>query len=591
MEVTSAPVEDETGLIASRAGEGPAWPWARWFTPGRCRAILFGLVVFGFWSHLQYLRNDCPIDLSGDEAQYWDWSRQLDWSYYSKGPLVAYIIRASTELFQSNEMWVVRLPAVVLASMTSLLTYWLTLRLFKSDRLALGAVLLNHIVPMFVAGSMLMTIDPPYFFCWALATAFLALAVLEEKKWAWIGVGLAVGVGILAKYGMLIWPIGMVIFLWLDGRGDGGRKNWLKTVWPWLAVGISLLFLTPPIIWNVQHDWVTLKHVAKQTGTTAQERFFNGNFFEFIGSQIGVLGPALAVILIGAVVYAVRRGRARAAVDAERPVDPFGRQMRLLLWTAAPLFLICVVMSIRSKMQVNWPAASYFSLMILAAYFLSTRLARKELWRPWRGWFWGAAVFGVAFIPIAHDFSLTYPLMARFKMEPRKWDMTAKMKGWEELGARLGKEMSGPIPDIRRSLPGVGGVASIAFPALYMERPFVLCEDYMQTAETAFYTPGNPITYCAGPYLADPKRHTQYDVWKNRRLNQPELRGRDAMYVGYLDDEKQGDVMVAGNLRKAFEKSEELEEEPIVQRGLKVRRFKIYRCIGFKGMEMKGGGY
>src|SRR5437773_1338924 len=207
----------------------PAWK-LRWLTPVRCRLIFAALMILGFAAHLRYLQHDCPIDLSGDEAQYWDWSRALDWSYYSKGPLVAYIIRASCAAF-GDVMWAVRLPALLFAVATTVLTYWLTLRLFKSDRLALGVVLLNHLVPMFVAGSLLMTIDPPYFFCWGLASAFLALAVLEERRWAWMGVGVAVGVGTLAKYGMLLWPIGMFCFLLIDPSS----RKWLGTRWPWLA--------------------------------------------------------------------------------------------------------------------------------------------------------------------------------------------------------------------------------------------------------------------------------------------------------------------------------------------------------------------
>ena len=45
-----------------------------------------GSRILGFLGHLHYLTHDCPVDLSGDEAHYWDWSRQLDLSYYSKGP-------------------------------------------------------------------------------------------------------------------------------------------------------------------------------------------------------------------------------------------------------------------------------------------------------------------------------------------------------------------------------------------------------------------------------------------------------------------------------------------------------------------------
>jgi hypothetical protein len=39
-----------------------------------------------------------------------------------------------------------------------------------------------------------------------------------------------------------------------------------------------------------------------------------------------------------------------------------------------------------------------------------------------------------------------------------------------------------------------------------------MCDDYMQTAETAFYVKGQPRTYYAGSYFTDAKRFTQYDV-------------------------------------------------------------------------------
>jgi 4-amino-4-deoxy-L-arabinose transferase-like glycosyltransferase len=604
--------------VARQEPDRAAAPACRlaWFTPGRCRAIFAALMVLGFVGHLRYLMVDCPIDLSGDEAQYWEWSRKLDWSYYSKGPLVAYIIRASCAVF-GDVMWAVRLPALVLAVATSVLTYWLTRRLFGSDRLALGVVLLCHVVPMFVAGSMLMTIDPPYYFCWGLATAFFALAVLDENRWAWVACGVAIGVGTLAKYGMLIWPVGMVAFLLIDPAS----RRWLRTPWPWAAVGIGLLFLTPPVVWNVRHDWVTFKHVAKQTGAAEQRRLFDGNFLAFVGSQAGVLGPGVAVILGGAIVHAWRRQRVvRAGGKSASPPPPptagapvgegapraasgegvgpsparvpsprADRAAVLLLWMGLPLFTLCVVGSVRSKMQVNWPAAAYFSWMILAGYFLATRMATPAVWRRWRVWVVVAAVFGAIFSPVAHDFETVYPLLAKIgewrvnravargvtdpkklddlRVDFRNADPTAKLKGWRELGLRIAAERP------------------------KLDRAFVLCEDYMQTAQTAFYTPGQPTeTFCAGPYLRDPKRRTQYDVWPERSLARPDLVGRDAIYIGYLDDERKRidgrEVVVPGRVREAFASVEELPEEPIIRRGQKVRRFKLYACRGFKGMRL-----
>jgi 4-amino-4-deoxy-L-arabinose transferase-like glycosyltransferase len=225
-----APAEKAAAATAADTTARPVWQLA-WLTPGVCRALFVLLLAFGFLSHLRYLHHDCPIDLSGDEAQYWDWSRNLDLSYYSKGPLVAYVIRASTALF-GNHMPAVRYPALVLGVMTSVVTYLLALRLFRSDRVALGTVLLYHLVPMFVAGSVLMTIDPPFYFCWALATYLLTFAVFDGgRRWAWLAVGAVAGVGFLAKYAMFLWFLPAAIVLLVDRPS----RRWLRTPWPYAA--------------------------------------------------------------------------------------------------------------------------------------------------------------------------------------------------------------------------------------------------------------------------------------------------------------------------------------------------------------------
>ena len=65
--------------------------------------LLVAILILGTAAlRIAYLARDCPLDLAPDEAHYWDWSRHLDWSYYSKGPLVALLIRASCELFGTS---------------------------------------------------------------------------------------------------------------------------------------------------------------------------------------------------------------------------------------------------------------------------------------------------------------------------------------------------------------------------------------------------------------------------------------------------------------------------------------------------------
>src|SRR5882724_4186363 len=153
-----------------------------------CRAIAAGLIVGVVAFHLFYLTWRCPIDLAEDEAYYWDWSREIDMSYYSKGPATALLIRASCTIFR-NTMPAVRFPAVFLRAGIAIMTYWLALNLFKSDPLALLATLLSYITPMFLAAGLLMTTDPSYLFCWAAATCLAFKALWDGSKWPWIAIG------------------------------------------------------------------------------------------------------------------------------------------------------------------------------------------------------------------------------------------------------------------------------------------------------------------------------------------------------------------------------------------------------------------
>src|SRR4051812_29940260 len=110
------------------ASQPSAWRWR----------LLAAFLIFGSAGlRLAYLATNCPLDLAPDEAHYWDWSRHLDWSYYSKGPLVAYLIRAGCAVAglwsrqaAAGDMLAVRLPAVLCGSLLLVSMYVLTIQVF-----------------------------------------------------------------------------------------------------------------------------------------------------------------------------------------------------------------------------------------------------------------------------------------------------------------------------------------------------------------------------------------------------------------------------------------------------------------------------
>src|SRR6201995_590219 len=93
-------------------------------------------------------------DLEADEAHYWMWSERLAPAYFSKGPGVAFAIRASTALFGNNEFGV-RFFSPVLAAATTLLLFYLARRLFSVNA-AFWLVIALNVTPIFNIGAFLM---------------------------------------------------------------------------------------------------------------------------------------------------------------------------------------------------------------------------------------------------------------------------------------------------------------------------------------------------------------------------------------------------------------------------------------------------
>jgi undecaprenyl-diphosphatase len=115
--------------------------------------LLLGLAVF----RVGYILWG-PFDVSPDEAHYWEWSRRLGLSYYSKGPGVAYVIALFTSIFGVNELGI-RIGAVFFSTAASIMLYLLGKTLFKSEKVGFYSALLPNITPIFSIGAILMTTD------------------------------------------------------------------------------------------------------------------------------------------------------------------------------------------------------------------------------------------------------------------------------------------------------------------------------------------------------------------------------------------------------------------------------------------------
>jgi 4-amino-4-deoxy-L-arabinose transferase-like glycosyltransferase len=449
------------------------------------------LVLAAAALHFAYLLK-CPLDLAPDEAHYWDWSRHLDWSYYSKGPLVAWIIRLSCELFGGwserligSPMIAIRLPAILFGSLSLAATYVLIRRISQSERVALGGVAALLTMPLTAAGSTLMTIDSPFICLWGWSLVFADDAIFQNKRWAWPTMGLFVGLGILAKYTMVLWVVGLLAFL----ATTTYRREFLKPGL-WLAGLMAVLCCIPIIIWNAQHDWITLRHVGTQAGAgVSQIRWFGP--FRFLGEQMGLLLIVWFVPFVGAM-WANRPGRGAPSLR------------QLLWWSALVPFATFLTASFKSPGQVNWPIAAYVGGFVLACDWLALRI-HEPIWRR--------NIAGAAIVGLGLSFVLHFPATIRTPLATladwserqnpcpiRKFDPTVRLRGWRHLAREVDR--------LRVELAAAG------------ETPVIATTFWNIAGELAFYCDGHPNVYCLGPAVA--QRMSQYDLWRPNPLWDPE---------------------------------------------------------------------
>lgn len=291
-------------------------------------------------------------DLFVDESQYWLWGQNLDFGYYSKPPLIGWVIRAFTALAGSDAAFWVRLPGAVFHAATALILGAMAAQV-AGARAAVWVAVAYITLPFVALGSLLISTDTimaPFF---AAALLFHFRAVETRGAGAAALAGVCIGLAFLAKYAAIYFLLGAALSAVVAPEARLSGRQWLA------MLAAFALTVAPNVIWNLTHDLATVEHTMDNVGWVRGGPAFAGlnpaGLAEFFLAQFAVFGP----VLFGALIW----GWVRGGIPARPALTAF----------SLPVLLIVCVQAVLSRAYANWAVATYFAGLLIAVPLLLSR--------------------------------------------------------------------------------------------------------------------------------------------------------------------------------------------------------------------------
>lgn len=266
-----------------------------------------------------------------DELATLDDARNLAWGYVAYPPVTPLFGRISLTLFGTS-LTGFRFFAALVDAIAVLLTGLLARELGGGRRAQIIAALAT--VPFCLAAGTLMQYVSFDYFAWVLAAFFLArICRSDDPRW-WLGVGAAIGFGMLTKYSMAVCVAGIgagVLFTQL--------RRHLINKWLWLGAALAVLIFVPNLLWQVHHHFVSLdflQHIHERDVRIGRTK-------DFLPDQLLLTLLAAPLALFGLWFYFASR---------------HGRKFRALGW----LYIVAFVVFLVAQGRGYYLAPAYPSL-------------------------------------------------------------------------------------------------------------------------------------------------------------------------------------------------------------------------------------
>ena len=364
--------------------------------------FLLGLALF-----LLHMFTNHQYGFHQDEMVVLDNANNLDWGFIEYPPLTPFLARIELTLFGLS-LVSTRTFSALAQSIVMILAGLMARELGGNRRTQIVAAVAVAIAPIaLIQGALIQYVT--FDFLWSVLIAYLMIKLLksEDPRW-WIPIGGVIGLGMMTKYTMVMFVAGLV-----GGVVLTDARRYLRSLWLWGGVALSLLIFLPNLIWQIQHNFISLEFLSSIHARDVQIGRASGYLIE---QFVFCANPFVIPFWVTGLVYYFR--------------NEAGRRYRSIGWMYVIPFLIYLITQGRSY----YLAPAYPMLIAAGAVVWQGRIdklpvqkARRAVGTTWAEIVIGAVISGALALPIA---PINSPL----------WNITSKVHdtfteqiGWPEM--------------------------------------------------------------------------------------------------------------------------------------------------------------
>jgi len=329
--------------------------------------ILFFLILFAKYYAIFSPSLLGNVDLAIDEAQYIFWSKSLEAGYFSKPPFIAWVLSPLNQACGENYQCYRSLQPFAFF-LSSIFCGLSTFKLTNNVKASCLSAFLFLTLPLSTFYSQFATTDAWLLLLWS-ASTFFFIMTFRNGSFSWLlCCAVAVGIGLLTKYSMIFFCIS-ALFLLLRLN----QFSWAQII---TATTVALLIFCPNIIWNITHDFPTLKHHVEMTSLDKGTELQISRLIEFFIDQFVIFSPIIFLVFLVSLIKNWQLFHTEGKLLNLKECHCGEKEVWVFSATfVLPLFTTVSFLSLISETEINW--ASPISIPIVI--YFSTLVTREQI--------------------------------------------------------------------------------------------------------------------------------------------------------------------------------------------------------------------